>query len=205
MYHVGWPSEELITKLKQSTVYLVPKLYRDKNHDKRDFLWRYAFNKGEKKLLTDRDSTIVNSCRREVVCILKGFLSDFEWPGLRSYHMKTIMLHEFESFGDSDKWQKSEEAERVLSAVRRLKTCLTQNPPKLKHYFLPSINILESINEEQKQQFLDRIKKFLENPQAEVTKLVEGHSSSSMKKVNRFSFLFYLRSSPLASQFAFIS
>ena len=168
----------------------MPKLYKDQNHDKRDYLWRYAFNKGEKKLLTDKDSTIANSCRREVVCILKGFLSDFEWPGLRSYHIKTIMLHEFESFGESDKWQKSEEAERVLSAVRRLKSCLTQDLPKLKHYFLPGVNILEGINDEQKQQVLDKIKIFLDNPQAAVTKLVEGHLSSNGKKVIRCLLLF---------------
>lgn len=143
--------------------------------------------------MTDKDSTIANSCRREVVCILKGFLSDFEWPGLRSYHMKTIMLHEFESYGESDKWTKSEEAERVLSAVRRLKSCLMQTPPKLKHYFLPGVNILEGMNNEQKLQVLDKIKIFLDNPEAAVTKLVEGQVSSNSKKVITFLLLFHYK------------
>ena len=67
---------------------------------------RFAFNKAEKKLLLDSEKSTDNSCRRPVVRIIKGFLVDFDWRGLRSYHIKTILLHEFETYGDINKWKR---------------------------------------------------------------------------------------------------
>ena len=67
---------------------------------------RFAFNKAEKKLLLDSEKSTDNSCRRPVVRIIKGFLVDFDWRGLRSYHIKTILLHEFETFGDASNWKR---------------------------------------------------------------------------------------------------
>ena len=61
----------------------------------------------------------------------------------------------------------------MKSAVRRLQSCLSVNgEPKLKHYFLPSINIMAGINNEQRMQILPKLERFLENPQAAVQKLI---------------------------------
>jgi len=179
----GWPSEDLVDSIKASSVYLVPKLYKDKSHAKRDFLWRFAFNKAEKKLLLDSEKSTDNSCRRPVVRIIKGFLVDFDWRGLRSYHIKTILLHEFETYGDINKWKREQTGERVLSAVRRLKSCLeARDGPKLKHYFLPAINIMAGVNEQQRIELVAKLRDFLENPEAALSKKPDGAVCAVRKK-----------------------
>lgn len=170
----GWPTPEVIDSLKGNTpVYLVPKLYQDKTHEKRNYLWRYAFNKGEKKLLLDSDSGADNNCRRNVLRVLKGFLQDLKWPGLKSYHMKTVLLHESETWSGGEEWKDGQLGVRVLAAVRRLRSFIGQDKKaKCKHYFLPAINILEGMNERQKEVLLAKLDEFLENPLAAVLSIV---------------------------------
>ncbi len=163
----------MITSLIQETsVYLVPKLFRDKKCEMRNFLWRYAFNRGEKKLLLESDGGTPNCCRRNVLRILKGFLEDLKWPGLRSYHMKTVLLHESETWPGKDQWNESQLKERVLSAVRRLKSFVNGDRPKCKHYFLADINIMEGLNDQQKLELLAKLNEFIDNPLAAVLTIV---------------------------------
>lgn len=74
--------------------------------------------------------------------------------------------------------------ERVRKAVTRLSTSLSaKDGPKLKHYFLPAINIMAGINEDQRLLILRKLDKFLENPQAAVSKLTSGAVCTVQKKV----------------------
>ena len=152
--------------IEKTPVYLVPKLYKDKSHDLRPFLWRYAFNEGEKKLLLESDSGNSNNCRRNVLRLLKGFLVDFGWNlGLRSYHMKTILLHESESLPKDEDWEEAKLKERVISAVKRLKSFIIGDKSVLKHYFIPDINLFAGLTEEFKRQIVKKIDTFLEKPE----------------------------------------
>eukprot|EP00794_Sanderia_malayensis_P018079 gene18077-19886_t len=178
----GWPSPEMIASLKEKTsVYLVPKLYRDKTHEMRNYLWRYAFNRGEKRLLLETDGGASNSCRRNVLRILKGLLEDLKWQGLRSYHMKTVLLYESETWPGAEEWKDAQMRERVLCAVRRLRSFVDGNRPKCKHYFLPDINILESLNEQQKCVLLKKLNEFLDNPLAGVLSIVLDRVTESVE------------------------
>ena len=74
--------------------------------------------------------------------------------------------------------------ERVKSAVIRLKQCLSQSTgPKLQHYFLPSINIMAGINEDQRLLIIGKLEKFLKNLEAEVSKLNGSAKCTAQKKV----------------------
>ena len=144
---VGWPAKEIIDDLVNNTpVYLVPKLYKNKVYKRRHLFWRYAFNKAEKRLLLKSDPGRKNSCRRNVLRILKGFIEDLRLSGLRSYHMKTVLLHESEALPRSDDWSDEMLAERVLGAMKRLKGFLQQKNAKCGHYFIPEVNIMEKMN-----------------------------------------------------------
>ena len=97
--------------------------------------------------------------------------------------MKTILLHEYETWGESDKWKPSELGARVRSATTRLSQCLSSQKPKLKHYFLSDINILEGINEEQRKQILESLKAFSNSPETAVANLLAAQATSNEKKV----------------------
>ena len=64
---------------------------------------------------------------------------------------------------------------RVLSAVRRLNGCLSIGKGRrIKHYFVPGVNILDGMNEQQKDQILAKQEAFFFNPLAFMMKLTEG-------------------------------
>eukprot|EP00112_Aurelia_sp_Birch-Aquarium-sp1_P019761 Seg4952.2 transcript_id=Seg4952.2/GoldUCD/mRNA.D3Y31 product="Protein mab-21-like 2" protein_id=Seg4952.2/GoldUCD/D3Y31 len=171
----GWPSDEIIENLKKNTpVCLAPKLYRDQRYEKRDYLWRYAFNKGEKKLLKKSNPGQSNSCRKNVLRILKGLILDLNWNCLRSYHMKTVLLHESESWPRNEQWSDTLLEERVLSAVRRLRSFVNKPEPKCKHFFLPGTNILEGLGEKERVDLVKKVGLFLKDPAAAMHRILKG-------------------------------
>ena len=146
----------------------MPKLYKNKVYKRRHLFWRYAFNKAEKRLLRKSDPGRKNSCRRNVLRILKGFIEDLQLSGIRSYHMKTVLLHESEALPRPDDWSDGMLAERVLSAMERLRGFLQQREAKCEHYFIPEVNIMEKINDQQRKELFKRVDEFLKNPTASI-------------------------------------
>ena len=77
----------------------------------------------------------------------------------------------------------------MRKAVKRLETSLSATEgPKLKHYFLPAINIMAGINEDQRLLVLRKLREFLENPQAALSKIADSAVCIVQKKVNHSSF-----------------
>ena len=71
-----------------------------------------------------------------------------------------------------------------MTAVRRLKACLeNRDGPKLKHYFLPAINIMAGINEQQRLELVKKLRDFLENPEAALSKITDSAVCPVRKKV----------------------
>ena len=159
-----WPSQKIVTAVCCKAVYLVPKLSNTwKNKELRPLLWRYAFNEGEKTLLLESDSGHPNNCRRNVLRILKGLTLDLGL-NLKSYHMKTLLLHESERHPANEDWEDKMLKERVDSALLLLRNFIGGS--KLKHYFVPSVNLFAELNLKPnvKDDIVSKIDKFLENP-----------------------------------------
>ena len=127
---IGWPSIKLIDKVKQKPVCLVAKQKG----------WRYAFNQAEKTLLLDT-VPIQNNCRRRVLKVMKGFNEDYKWK-LKSFHIKTLMLHQFQS-ESPDIWTDKNFLLCLKWSMNRLFGFLHDR--KLPHFFLPRVNLFENL------------------------------------------------------------
>jgi len=157
----GWPSAHMIKQIKRSGVNLVPKLPTGVNIPQRNVAWRFSFNNAEKMLLLDGRPAIANNCRRPVLRILKSLRVDYKWPEIRSYHLKTVMLHEFESHQPSH-WTIGNMLPCLQKALERLKVFLqNRNCP---HYFLPGINLFERFNIYSCERIIRDIDEFKMNP-----------------------------------------
>lgn len=154
-------------------VSLVPKLPRGMAIPDRDIAWRYSFNNGEKILLLDSQPSIANNCRRPVLRILKSLRVDCKWPGLRSYHLKTIMLHEFESNHPCE-WTNERIWMCLQKALERLRVFL-QNK-KCPHYFLPSINLFQHLSSSDCDRIIRDIDNIMSNT-TETLKMLNGTRS----------------------------
>ncbi|XP_065070355.1 cyclic GMP-AMP synthase-like receptor 1 isoform X1 [Rhopilema esculentum] len=165
----GFPSVTCIEKIKSGPICLVAKVPPDikaQNPSVSDNLWRMAFNHAEKQIALDPNEGVPDSCRRPVLRILKGFREHLNWPFLRSYHIKTVLLHEFESH-PPDKWQPDRLGERVFTAVKRLKDFVVNK--KCPHYFLPQVNLFKTMSNSDA--LLQKIDRFLGDPLAMVRAL----------------------------------
>ena len=88
--------------------------------------------------------------------------------------MKTVLLHESESWPKNEHWSDTKLEERVLSAVRRLKSFVKKAEPKCKHYFLPGTNILAGLVEKERVDLVKKIELFLKDPAAAMQKILKG-------------------------------
>jgi len=163
-----WPNADIINEIKKRGVSLVPKLPKGVAILQRDIAWRYSFNNGEKVLLLDSVPAIANNCRRPVLRILKSLRVDYNWPGIRSYHLKTLMLHEFESHHPCN-WTSENIMQCLKGALQRLKVFLQNR--KCPHYFLPGINLFERLDSQSCQRIIQDIDQFLRNTKEALEKL----------------------------------
>ena len=89
--------------------------------------------------------------------------------------MKTVLLHESESWPRNEQWSDTKLEERVLSAVRRLKSFVKKAEPKCKHYFLPGTNILAGLGEKERVELVKKVELFLKDPAAAIQKILKGN------------------------------
>ena len=152
---------DLINDAKMRSVSLVPKLAKGMMTSVRDISWRYSFNNAEKTLLLDSEPPVANNCRRPVLRILKGLRKDYNWHCIRSYHLKTIMLHEFESHHPSN-WTENNTWLCLQKALERLRVFLQNR--ECPHYFLPGANQFANFSEEAFSKITRDIDAILQNP-----------------------------------------
>ena len=175
---IGWPTRDTIEEVKKSGCSLVPKFPKGVSTSERDVAWRCTFNHAEKILFLDSNPCITNNCRRPVLRILKSLRVDYGWPKIRSYHLKTLMLHEFESHAPSE-WKSNDMLLRLKKALERLRDFLkSKNCP---HYFLPGINLFEEFDGPSCEQIIRDIDRFLQNPEKALKMLNENVSTCSVR------------------------
>eukprot|EP00112_Aurelia_sp_Birch-Aquarium-sp1_P025431 Seg843.17 transcript_id=Seg843.17/GoldUCD/mRNA.D3Y31 product="hypothetical protein" protein_id=Seg843.17/GoldUCD/D3Y31 len=88
--------------------------------------------------------------------------------------MKTVLLHESESWPRNEQWSDNLLEERVLSAVRRLRSFVNKPEPKCKHFFLPGTNILEGLGEKESVELVKKVGLFLKDPVAAMQRILKG-------------------------------
>ena len=109
-------------------------------------LWRLSFSGAEKKLLLHGAQGEEIGCRRQVLRFMKAFRDRMEWVKLTSYHLKTIMLHEYEAHPNPNDWSSECLSFRFISFLEKLEFHLWQaNCP---HYFIEGVNLLERVSPE---------------------------------------------------------
>lgn len=144
-YHLGWPNLRLVLKIFGEGCYLVAKRPKGINIpevEKRVF-WRLSFSGAEKKLLLHGAHGETSGCRKQVLRMMKAFRKDMQWNELTSYHLKTIMMYEYEAHPNPDDWSSECLSFRLIDFLTRLKCFLRQaNCP---HYFIKDMNLLEMV------------------------------------------------------------
>ena len=168
----GWPSGRVITKIRESAIFLSPSYGSDWNIEaKCNFKWKFNFDECIHQMFIERGSSLPNNnCCGDVVRILHRMRIEFDWRFLCSLELRTTMLYEFETFNDKKKWQKSKVGERVLSVLRRLKDFLIEK--KCMHYFIPDFNQITTNCTERGVRKIDEV---LADPLRAISNLIGNH------------------------------
>lgn len=139
-----WPSIATVNKIKNIDGYgLVAKNLHDTSYE--SLLWQYSVSRAESRILKECPDQLIY---KKLLIILKA-VRLFEIPETKleqnppitSYHMKTIILQEANSYPDPNEWVENKLGERFISAVNRLLTNI--NIGKLPHFFFPKVNLFK--------------------------------------------------------------
>eukprot|EP00111_Clytia_hemisphaerica_P015577 TCONS_00045974-protein len=149
-----WYSVDLLPSFEvkvneEKHIYVPKKIGTDQNS------WRRSFSKEEKALLRDIDSG--NKNRREVARTLKAMIKK-ELKNIPSYAIKTTLLHICygESKIDEELWVPQEYTNRVFDMLALLEGYFKEK--WLPNYFLPTQNLLKSMNDRNLEQVENRLR-----------------------------------------------
>ncbi|XP_029192123.2 protein mab-21-like 2 [Acropora millepora] len=169
----GWPNQSLVREICSDGCHLVPKPPKGSSvpaHEK-EFLWRYSFSSGEKKLLLKGAHGEASSCRKQVLRILKVLNEELDLHPLTSYHLKTMLFYECEENPHHKHWSFNRLGERFMGLLKRLEKCLRQrNCP---HYFMREFNVFEVFPQQRCAELCGKIQDILRNPEAELNRLLQ--------------------------------
>lgn len=143
----------------------------------REAYWRYSFNKAEKRLILDPGTQ--NNCRRSIIRVLKGMRLEYNWPCIRSHHLKTFMLHQFESYPPNH-WSDEMFLPRLKESLKRLEDNLRQR--KCQHYFLRDINLFKDFDKDACERIIQDIEHFLKDPVWSLQQLNKGYEEQDKKQ-----------------------
>ncbi|KAL5014422.1 hypothetical protein ScPMuIL_008692 [Solemya velum] len=124
-----------------------------------DYIWRISFSFTENILLRHADDSDMETCRRHTLRVLKMCLAECKekistrtvWK-LASFHLKTYMLHVFDSWPNDDSWKKGrDERSRLMNCLHQLRRIFAPNnsPPFLENYFIKKDNILKFVPQDE--------------------------------------------------------
>lgn len=145
----GWPNQSLVQEICRDGCHLVAKQPKGQSLPEQDkaLLWGYSFSAAEKKLFLNGGNGEANSCRKQVLRIVKALREKLNLEPLNSYHLKTILLYECEKCPLLSQWGSIHLSERFLSLLERLENCLLwSNCP---HYFIRNLNLFEAFTGQQ--------------------------------------------------------
>ncbi|XP_060564247.1 uncharacterized protein LOC132723533 [Ruditapes philippinarum] len=139
----GWPGLKLKQDIVESGCLVVPK--GQKGSRVEDYEWRISFSLAELKLAKS-----LNTVQREVVHVLKAFLSDRHEEGytgieakLDSYFVINLLYTEIEQT-DTNTWTEKNIADIIFRILDKLEISIRNK--NLPHYFIPKNNLLHKFS-----------------------------------------------------------
>ncbi|XP_031548635.1 protein mab-21-like 2 [Actinia tenebrosa] len=161
--HRGWPTRDLVGAIVRDGCHLVAKRPKQAFTTESEYFWRYSFSGAEKKLALQGERGEEGTCRKKILRILKLLREQYQLTPLTSYHLKTIMFYERETYPRLSLWKEDQLAIRFTSALARLRSCLQQR--KCPHYFIKDVNLFDSRFDNRYKDLITWIDKFQSNPQ----------------------------------------
>ena len=130
--------------LSNEEAYLVSQPYAYDSRPWHELAWRVSYVEKERKMMDIMDKAD-RGARRKAYKILKAFVRvEHTLDGLTSYHIKTVLLHTFDSNVDSTpRWQRDPVETAFLELLRRLRHYLSMRI--LPHFFIDSYNLFHKM------------------------------------------------------------
>jgi len=166
----GWPSREMIEKIKKLKCHVVAVGDRMSVTSSKE--WRFSFLLGERELVWNFND-IQMQCYLLMKKILKYFINQIAPDELSSYHMKTIMFWELEN-NRPDIWEQKHLLHCLRNSLVSLKICVEGS--RLEHYIDRRKNMLLGKLEDvrKKEKVIECIDKILREIVPSVLQCVDG-------------------------------
>ena len=147
--NLGWPNQSLVQEICRDGCHLVATQPKGQNLPEQDkaLLWQYSFSAAVKKLFLNGGHGEANSCRKQVLRIVKALREKLNLEPLNSYHLKTLLLYECEKWHHPSQWSSIHLSERFLNLLERLENCLLWS--NCRHYFIRNLNLFEAFTRQQ--------------------------------------------------------
>ena len=153
-----WPNHYVIQKIVNKRCLLVPR--PSDNHPNSELEWRISFSEAEVIL-----SKYIPDSARRVFLALKIIYKDhlkFVYPGLKTYHLKTLFYWEMEKHSLSY-WNEEDCDEMFLTLLTKLQCCIAEN--YLSHYWIDGVNLFENFDKKSCKDLCTLLSKVIEKPE----------------------------------------
>ena len=93
---------------------------------------------------------------------------------LTSYHLKTILLYQYEANPFPNQWSYDRLSERFLSFLQSLEHCLRQLI--CPHYFIKDLNLFEFFGRQRCDELAKKVREMILHPEEVLIKLIKAKS-----------------------------
>ncbi|XP_066541982.1 protein mab-21-like 3 [Hoplias malabaricus] len=126
--------------------------------------WLLSFSRAEQVLMGSIDED--GGCRKKCYKVVRQLKEDVWCPGskpvITAHHLQNLLFWTCEKNPSPQDWRNLREC--VLRLVQKLHKCVSQH--YLRHYFVPTYNLLKYTNTNELDDMAKKISEFLENPHA---------------------------------------
>ena len=141
---------------------LIARPYEYDRNPSSDISWRFLYASKEREILSSMDGAD-RGCRRKACRILIAlFQNEATLFGLSPYHLKTVLLHNFDSAVDgSGTWQRNHLEVCVINLLTDMLQCIKAK--RLNHFFVRDYNIFENVPDKVRRNLSGRLAYILDN------------------------------------------
>ena len=152
-----WPRKKTIKEILRLPCHAVPKpdLRRECEYD-----WRISFSVAE-ILLSQSLDVIQRKCYRVLKAVVKSNINEHSEVPLPSFYLKTQFYWFCEKSSKSE-WTAPLLGKQWMKLLKKIIKCLEKR--RIKHYFIPQLNLLQHYSSDQLQCWTDGLKSIYDEP-----------------------------------------
>ena len=152
-----WPRKKTIEEILRLPCHAVPKpdLSRECDYD-----WRISFSIAE-ILLSQSLDDIQRKCYRVLKAVVKSNINEKSKVPLPSFYLKTQFYWFCEKSSESE-WTAQSLGKQWMKFLKKIIKCLEKG--RIKHYFIPQLNLLQHYSRDQLQCWIDGLKFIYDEP-----------------------------------------